>query len=760
MVKNIIFKILNALKSAFLKKKVILWLLILFLPVLLVAVAVVVTYNHFLPELPSLSQLEQINPKLVTNIYDMNGKIAHEYYVERREWVSFDSIPENAIHAVMATEDREFYNHWGMNVWAIPSAIMESVSSGKKLRGASTLTQQLTKLLFLTPERSISRKIKEAMTAIRIEQTYTKQEILEFYMNEVYLSAGNYGFQAAGKYYFGRPLDSLTIPELAVLAGMLQRPEAYRPDRHPKASLERRNTVLFAMMDAGYISKEDYRKYVDTPITLAEKEEEKGAGLYFYEEIRKYMEKKYGENSLYADGVSIYSTIDPDIQAYADSVAQVQVEKVRRRIKYRAVRRLFLANKYDMPEDSVVAHFDSIYALFKKDYLVNDTNPDPKKRRFPDSIQYHHAEVAAILIENETGAIRAMVGGSDWNSSRWNRAVQSLRQPGSSFKPIVYATAMDNGASPCDSVNDQPVTIPDPDDKDKNKVWRPANFGHDFEGMMTLRKALYKSKNLPAILTGMKYGLSNVVNYARKFGIVKAPLLAVPSLALGSVGATLMEMTSAYTVFPNGGNRIEPYMIESIVDKNGETIEKNMKVEHEVLRAPSAYLMVDMLKDVNVRGTAARVWASGFTHPSGGKTGTTNDYTDAWYIGFTKQYTMGVWIGSDSPGTMGAGHTGTEDALPVWLAVMTELHKDLPRLPFPVPAGVSSRGICNYTGKVAGEFCAEKTYCLYTAGYAPTEVCDGNHFEVKTKSADDATLFSNKGAAESSTGPKKPRKMF
>ncbi len=760
MVKNIIFKILNALKSAFLKKKVILWLLILFLPVLLVAAAVVVTYNHFLPELPSLSQLEQINPKLVTNIYDMNGKIAHEYYVERREWVSFDSIPENAIHAVMATEDREFYNHWGMNVWAIPSAIMESVSSGKKLRGASTLTQQLTKLLFLTPERSISRKIKEAMTAIRIEQTYTKQEILEFYMNEVYLSAGNYGFQAAGKYYFGRPLDSLTIPELAVLAGMLQRPEAYRPDRHPKASLERRNTVLFAMMDAGYISKEDYRKYVDTPITLAEKEEEKGAGLYFYEEIRKYMEKKYGENSLYADGVSIFSTIDPDIQAYADSVAQVQVERVRKRIKYRAVRRLFLTSKYDMPEDSIVAHFDSVYTLFKKDYLANDTNPDPKKRRFPDSILYHHAEVAAILIENETGAIRAMVGGSDWNTSRWNRAVQSLRQPGSSFKPIVYATAMDNGASPCDSVNDQPVTIPDPDDKDKNKVWRPANFGHDFEGMMTLRKALYKSKNLPAILTGMKYGLSNVVNYARKFGIVKAPLLAVPSLALGSVGATLMEMTSAYTVFPNGGNRIEPYMIESIVDKNGETIEKNMKVEHEVLRAPSAYLMVDMLKDVNVRGTAARVWASGFTHPSGGKTGTTNDYTDAWYIGFTKQYTMGVWIGSDSPGTMGAGHTGTEDALPVWLAVMTELHKDLPRLPFPVPAGVSSRGICNYTGKVAGEFCSEKTYCLYTAGYAPTEVCDGNHFEVKTKSADDATLFSNKGAAESSTGPKKTRKMF
>ena len=753
---------LAQLKALFSDKKVVKWTVIFGIPVILGITAIIVTYNHFLPELPSLAQLEQINPKLVTNIYDMNGKIAHEYYVERREWTPYDSLPINAIHAVMATEDRAFFSHWGMNVWAIPSAILESVSSGKKLRGASTLTQQLTKLLFLTPERSISRKIKEAMTAIRIEQTYTKEEILEFYMNEVYLAGGNYGFQAAGKFYFGRSLDSLTIPEYAVLAGMLQRPEAYRPDRHPEASLERRNTVLFAMYDAGYITKEQYHEYVNTPIKLVEKEEDNDAGLYFYEEIRKYMEKKYGENSLYADGVSIFSTIDPEIQAYADSCARVQVEKVRRRVKYRATRRLFLSKKYDMPEDSIVAHFDSVYTLFKKDYLASDTSSNLKKRRFQDSILYHQPEIAAILIENETGAIRAMVGGSDFNKSKWNRAVQSLRQPGSSFKPIVYSTAMDNGASPCDSVNDQPVTIPDPDDKNPNKVWRPGNFENDFEGMMTLRRALYRSKNLPAILTGMKYGLNNVVNYARKFGIVRAPLLPVPSLALGSVGATLMEMTSAYTVFPNGGQRIEPYMIESVVDKNGEVIEKNMKVEHEVLRPASAYIMVDMLKDVNVRGTAARVWASGFTHPSGGKTGTTNDYTDCWYIGFTKQYTMGVWVGSDSPATMGAGHTGTEDALPLWMAVMKELHKDLPRLSFPVPSGVSSRGVCNYTGKVAGEFCSEKTYCLYSAGYAPTEVCDGNHFEVKTKSAEDATLFSNKGSNEnkSSAGAKTTRKMF
>lgn len=760
-------KILPILKNLFSDKKVRIWIAIFSIPPVLLLVTIFAVYQYYLPEIPPLSQLENISPQLVTNIYDKNGEISHEYFVERREWTPFDSLPEMAKAAIIATEDRKFYTHWGVNVWAIPKAVMETVFSGKKLRGASTLTQQLTKLLFLTPERSISRKIKEAITAIRIEQTYTKEEILEFYMNEVYLGGGNYGFQAAGKYYFGKPLDSLTIPEYAMLAGMLQRPEAYRPDRHPELGLERRNTVLFAMYDAGVISKEDYRKYIETPLeTVRANKSGKKAGLYFYEEIRKYMEKKYGENSLYADGVQIYSTIDPEIQTIAENAAVEQIKKIRRRIQYRATRRLKLTQKYNLPEDSVVAHFDSIYALFKKEYLALDTAKDPSKWRFPDSIRYHHAEVAAIVIENETGAVRAMVGGSDFEKSRWNRTVQSLRQPGSSFKPFVYATAMDNGASPCDSVNDQPITIEDPEDP--SKTWRPANFGHDFEGMMTLRRALYLSKNLPAIVTGMKYGLNNVVNYARKFGIQRAPLQAVPSLALGSVGATLMEMTSAYTVFPNGGTRIEPFLIDSIVDKSGEIMEKRSLVEHEVLRPASAYLMVDMLKDVNVRGTAARVWANGFQHPSGGKTGTTNDYTDAWYIGFTKQYTMGVWIGPDSPGSMGAGHTGTEDALPIWFNVMKEIHKDLPKLQFPVPAGVSSRSVCNYTGKKAGEFCSSTTYCLYSSQYAPEETCDGNHIATSSKNTNDATLFSSKGAEEAGAplkkgetpAPKRPRRMF
>jgi penicillin-binding protein 1A len=719
--------------------KKLLWVLIFGGPVILGIVAVVIVWNALLPTLPSFEKLETIEPKLITKIYDKDSVLAHEFFVEKRIWTPLDSIPDLVKNAVLATEDRKFWTHWGMNLFSIPSAVIESFRTGNRMRGASSLTQQLSKLLFLTPERSVTRKIREAMTAIRIERTYTKEEILEFYMNEVYLAGGNYGFQAAGQFYFGRPLDALTVPEAAMLAGMLQRPEAYRPDRNPEAALARRNTVLYALRDAGYISKTEYEAYVKTPLNVEDRGEVGAVAPYYMEDVRKYLENKYGENSLYSDGISVYSTIDPHAQKIIERAALEQIRKVDRRLRLRAVYKLGLAKKYNMPVDTVLNRFDSVYADFTKNYLAKDT----AKVLFPDTSRYRPAQAAVILIENETGAIRALVGGKSFIDSKWNRAVQTLRQPGSSFKPFVYSVAMDNGASPCDSVNDAPITIPDP--LDTAKYWRPGNYSKEFKGMMSYRRALALSQNLPAIQVGLKYGLNNVVNYARRFGVRRAPLKAVPSLALGSVGATLMEMTSAYTVFPNGGNRIEPYYIESIVGKNGETIERHYKVEHEVLKKPSAYIMVSMLQTVNTGGTAAKVWSSGFQHPSGGKTGTTNDYTDAWYIGFTRQYTMGVWVGTDDFLPMGPGHTGTEDALPIWLNSMPEIHKGLPKLPFPVGGGVISKNICNHTGKIAGSYCNAFTSCLYTVGHDPSETCDGNHFEHPKKS--EATMFGNTGSA-------------
>jgi penicillin-binding protein 1A len=739
-------------EDAHLGKKKLLWVLILGLPIILGFVAVKIIWEKLTPTLPSFEKLETIEPRLITKIYDKDSLLVHEFYVEKRIWTPIDSIPDMVKNAVIATEDRKFWNHWGMNPLAIPSAVIESFRTGNRMRGASSLTQQLAKLLFLTPERSVTRKMREAMTAIRIEKTYTKEEILEFYMNEVYLGGGNYGFQAAGQFYFGRPLDSLTIPEIAVLAGMLQRPEFYRPDRYPDVAIVRRNTVLFAMMDVGYISKEDYNNYIKTPLQTEEKIE-MSVAPYYMEEIRKYLENKYGEDALYSDGISVYSTIDPNAQQIVEKAALDQVKKVDRRLRQRAIYRLGLARKYSLHNDTILNRFDSVYADFTVNYLAKDTG----KTIFPDSIRYRPAQIGAILIENETGAIRAMVGGKNFEESKWNRAVQTLRQPGSSFKPFIYAAAMDNGASPCDSVNDAPITIPDPDSVNEFKVWRPSNYSKEFKGMMTYRKALALSQNLPAIQVGMKYGLRNMVEYARKFGVRRAPLRAVPSLALGSVGATLMEMTSAYTVFPNYGTRIEPHYIETIIGKNGEVIEKNYKIEHEVLKKPSAYLMISMLQTVNTGGTAAKVWASGFHHPSGGKTGTTNDWTDAWYIGFTKQYTMGVWIGMDEFFPMGPGHTGTEDALPVWINSMPEIHKDLPPIQFTVPAGVVSRRICNYTGKNAGSYCNLVTSCLYSAGYAVNEDCDGKHFEQPKQSA--ATIFSNVSPASSSQN-NKARQVF
>jgi len=730
------------------------WFLLFLAPVVLFLIAFLLLCAylwHSPSALPSLSELERIDPKLATEVYDKDSLPAHEFFVERRIWVPFDSIPELAKHAVMATEDRDFYKHWGMNIWAIPGAIVESAFTGRQLRGASTLTQQLSKILFLSPERTLLRKVKEMLTAIRIERTYTKDEILEFYMNEVYLAAGNYGFEAAGQYFFGHPLDSLSVPETATLAGMLQSPGAYRPDRHPEVSLKRRNTVLYAMYDAGYITKDEYHKYINEPLIVVPRAEKEQSGLYFYEEVRKYMEKKYGEGALYSDGLSIYSTIDPDMQAYAEKAAMKQVDFTRKRIKQATIARLALGLRYHMRNDSALAYFDSVYTLFKKDYLAKDTAADPKKRKFPDEKLYHEAQIAIIIIDNETGAVRAMVGGDNFHKSKWNRATQSLRQPGSAFKPFVYATAMDNGAGTCDTVDDAPVTIPDPDDP--GKTWRPENYDRDFEGKMTIRRALYKSKNLPAIQTALKYGVSNVVAYARRFGIQKAPLKAVPSLALGSVGATLMEMTAAYTVFPNGGIRREPYLIERVEDRKGDVIEEHKQETRPVIRPASAYMMVDMLKDVNIHGTAAKVGASGFSYPNGGKTGTTNDFTDSWYIGFTKQYTMGVWVGFDEAVSMGAGHAGSDDALPVWIDVMKEIHKGLPRKQFPVPSGLMTRSICNFTGKVAGEFCTNTTLCMYSSGNAPTEICDGNHFNANAVSAEDASLFSSKETSEHSTMP-------
>lgn len=724
--------------------------IILGVPVILGALAVFTLFFSFSSTLPSLEQLENIEPRLITKVYDKDSSLAHQFFVEKRIWKPIEEIPARIPQAVMSIEDRKFYSHWGMNLWAMPSAVLEALR-GKKLRGASTLSQQLAKNLFVGSERSYIRKIKEAMAAVLIEQRYTKDEILEFYLNQVYLGGGAYGFEAASQQYFGTTLDSLTYSQSAILAGMLQRPEGLRPDKKPAAADSRRKVVLNSMYQAGFINSDELQEALDEPVIAIQNTKKKASAGYYTEEVRKHIEKKYGEEALYSEGNKIYTTLDQDIQRNTEFAVDSVIASLQENLKYRHGRYMRMPKYLKLDIDTIVAHWDSLYPLFKRDFLDPDTNGT----RFPDSLRYRELQAAAIVIENKTGAVRAMVGGLDFETSKYNRAVQATRQPGSSFKPFVYATAMDNGASPSDSVTDQPITIPDP--LDTNKIWRPHNYDYKFSGEMTYRRALYLSKNLPAIQIGQRYGLHNLVNYARKFGL-KSPLSAVPSLTIGSIGATLMEMTSAYTVFPNGGNRIEPYLIESVQTKNGEVLERNIKQESIVLRPTSAYLMVNMLRDVNVRGTAAKIWAQGFHHPSGGKTGTTNDYTDAWYIGFSKHYTMGIWVGIDSHIPMGRGHTGGDAAAPIWISTMKKAHKDIPIEPFDMPAGITTATICKGTQKLATDLCSEKVSEIFTTSNKPTERVSLKDLQNSTDKPKSGNLFQSGG--ERKKDNKRTRKLF
>ncbi len=694
------------------------WFLVLGVFPLLVVGSVSAVLYYFSQSLPSLESLERIEPNLITRVYDKDTTLIHEFYTQRRIWTPAAKIPQMQKNAVFAIEDQKFYQHWGVDLNAYPSALLPALL-GKRARGASTLTQQLAKNLFLTSERSVVRKIKEILVAVQIERTYTKNEILEFYFNQVYLGAGAYGFAAAAERYFSRPLDSLTIPQYALMAGLLQRPEAYRPDMSPEASRERRNIVLGAMKTMDFISRTQMKEYLKSPLAVKMWMPPTGFAAYYVETVRQFLEKKWNEDLVYNQGATVYTTLDSALQNFAESTVVANLYHTRNRLRYRTARAFNMAGNLKTPLDTIVHYWDTYYPRFDSLFMKKDTST--LHPRFPDSLKYVHVQTALLILDNETGAVRAMVGGENFEKSKYNRAIQAVRSPGSGFKPFVYATAVDNGASPGDILNDEPITIPDP--MDSTKFWRPHNFDPGFEGKISMRRALYKSKNLPAIEVAMKYGLPTVVSYARKFGLTHN-VPPVPSLGIGSCEATLMEMTSAYTAFPNGGVRPLPYLVEKVVDKSGQTIYANVPQTQEVIRKEAAWIMCTMLRDVNIHGTAASIWGSGFNHPSGGKTGTTNDFTDAWYIGFTKRMTMGIWVGADDHLGMGPGHTGADDAVPVWIKVMSHVEKDLKPLPFPRPNGIVEATVCQTSGLLAQPFCKLTTTDYYIAGHQPTEPCN------------------------------------
>jgi penicillin-binding protein 1A len=668
-------------------------------------------FGYFAFSLPSLERLERLESGLITRVSGKDGTMVHEFYIQRRIWMAEKDMPERLKQAVIAIEDRSFREHWGVDLTAYPSALLPAVF-GDRARGASTLTQQLAKNLILTPERTIGRKVREILLAVEIERRYTKKEILEFYFNHVYLGSGAYGFASASERYFSKPLDSLNVGQYALLAGLLQRPEYYRPDNYAEVALMRRNVVLGAMRRAGFLTRAEWRAAVKAPLGVRTYRPPSNLGPYFIEHTRQFLTKRWGDDFVYNQGGSVEVTMDSALQHQADSLLRFRLAEIQQRLMVRTAKAYDMPRFLKVPLPEILKEWDPYYAKFQNEYLKPDDAQGSK--RFPLKYRYHRAQAALMVIENSTGAVRALVGGEDY---------EAVRSPGSSFKPFVYATAIAHGASPGTIVHDQPIAIPEA--SDPSKVWRPRNYEPEFEGRMTMRRAFYKSKNLPAVEVGLKYGLGNIVATARRFGLTHN-VPAVPSLALGSADVTLMEMVSAYTVFPNGGSRAEPYYVERVRDKNGRTLYRHEARRSEALSPDAAWIMTTMMKDVNIRGTGAAIWASGFRHPSGGKTGTTNDFSDAWYVGYTKAFTAGIWVGIDDHSSMGPGHTGSADGVPLWIDVMNFAMRNRPLQDFPRPEGVVSVALCPLSGLRAQGFCPTPILDYAVSGKEPA-FCSGQH---------------------------------
>jgi len=640
--------------------------------------------------LPTHSQMQNIQQSVISKVLDKDGNQIHEFSVERRIWVPLDKIPVNLQNAVTAIEDRRFRSHWGINVQRNVGAVITNAVRGKKAQGASTITQQLARNLYLTADKTYIRKIREVLTAIQMERTYTKDEILELYLNQAYLGAGVYGVQAAAEHYYSKNVEDLTLSECAVIAGVIQLPEHHRPDRpaNIERSTARRAAVLNSMIATKAITKATAKATMAEPVVANPKVYASPKAPYFIEMVRRYVADKYGDEQLYNAGLVIQTTLDPVGQDSAEASAARQIESLQARLNRMFIDANRLERQLGLPRDRIIANFDSIYAANAAEFS-----------KLHDTLKYRKAQIAVVALDVRTGAIRTLIGGRDFQESRFNRVTQAKRQAGSSFKPFVYSAAMDNGLSPATIILDQPITLVTSEGE-----WRPENYDRTFSGPMSVRDALAKSNNLVAIQVFNRVGGETVVNHAREMGIKQA-LHTGPSLAIGACEVTPMEITSAYGIYANRGIQAEPYFIQKVTDRNGRVLEE-AKVKERVAISPStAFLMSSMMSSVVCCGTAASIKGLGFTRPAGGKTGTTNDYSDAWFVGYTPQIVCGVWTGIDERHSMGYGVTGSVAAIPVWTRAMIALHRDLPIQDFRRPEGIKGVAVCTQTGAIAGESC-------------------------------------------------------
>ncbi|HZN43778.1 MAG TPA: PBP1A family penicillin-binding protein [Nitrospiraceae bacterium] len=724
---------------------------------------------YFSQDLPSLEPLQNYQPSLVTRVYSDDRQVIGQFFIERRFLKPLPEIPKSLTSAVIATEDARFFEHPGLDIVGILRAAVTNIRhGGRKVEGASTITQQLARSLFLSAERTFDRKLRELILAYKMELVLSKEQILEMYLNQIYFGQGAYGVAAAAQTYFGKELSALTLAESAFLAGLPKSPNHYSPFKAYDRAKKRQEHVLFRMEEAGFIKAAEREQAIAEKLNFRRPGSEH-LGPYYVEYVRQLLVAKFGESMVYKGGLEVFTTLNIEMQRAAEAAVLNGLRELDKRQGWRGPVRTVDLVTLDTPTadpsiklkegdvmEGVVTKIGKDFALVQagggtgrlsfddlawatkrlkgrdptKDTIVvknvkqlltpGDVIDVAVKKIEKDVIhlrleQAPVVEGALIAIDPKTGAIRAMVGGYEFARSEYNRAVLAHRQPGSAFKPIIYATAMNQGMSPGSVVLDAPVVYEQQEDE---KIWKPENYGKRFHGVVSLRDALIHSHNLATVRLLEKIGIRNVIDFSRTLGI-SSPLAADLSLALGSSSVGMLELVSVYGVFANQGMRVEPYALASVQDNSGRTLDQATIQPRQVVSRETAYLITNMMEDVIQRGTGIAA-KSVIDRPVAGKTGTTNDFTDAWFIGSTPNLSAGAWVGFDDRRPLGETESGAHAALPIWTSFMKEALKQLPVMPFEIPDGVMFVKIDPATALLSDHDAQHGTVELFTKGTEPT----------------------------------------
>jgi len=762
-----------------------LWSFLLgFIFALLGALAGIGVYFYLSNNLPQISSLTEYHPPIITTVYSDDGRKIAEFFEERRIIQPLDQIPQELINAFIAAEDSRFYKHKGIDFYSIIRAFFKNLEAGTIVQGGSTITQQVTKSFLLTPEKSYTRKLKEAILAYRIDKAFNKTEILYLYLNQIYLGHGAYGVEAAAENYFGKSAQDLNLAECAILAGLPQAPSKYSPFRYPERAKQRQIYVLNRMVDEGFITNIEATEAINTPVEIKPRRNWYIEEIpYYTEQVRRYVEEKYGRDMLYNQGLKIYTAANIEMQKIAEEEVEKGLYELDKRQGFRgpekhlapeeieAFSKTVQSGLEDHPlevgqtlkgvvikvddgqkvvtvrtgnalgqitiedmewarkPDPEVAYFETKVKLPSEALRIGDVILVKVKAKIKDADlwqlaleQEPVAQAALLCLEAETGFVKVIVGGRDFRDSQFNRAFQSRRQPGSAFKPIIYAAALDKQFdepdkffTPASVIIDSPIVF---EDEERDFTWKPRNYKERFFGPTLMRDALAKSRNVVTIKILQDIGVEYAIEYAKKLGIT-SELSKNLSIALGSSGVSLLELTKAYSVFANQGYLIEPVFIVKIEDRDGNVLEEMAPERIKVIEKTTAYLMTHMLEGVVKYGTAWRLKA--LNRPVAGKTGTTNNLFDAWFLGYSPQYITGTWVGFDDEAPLGKSETGSRAASPIWLGFMQRILADKPLKVFEVPEGVVFTKIDAETGLLPIPESKETAFVCFKEGTEPTE---------------------------------------